>query len=119
MSDEPRPPTAEAVDALREEVARLDRKTDALAARVTDMVMKGWEARIDQLHLQAALGRMEVRDEVEPRIERLRNAFEAARAQLTPIPGMVGDALEDTSADLRPVLDQLERAYKDAKAVIS
>lgn len=119
MGEVPSPEAAEAVEALREEVARLDRKIDALSARVTDMVMKGWEGRIDQLQLQAALGRMEVRDEVEPRLQRLRKAFEAARSQLTPIPGMVSDALEDTSADLGPVLDQLERAYKDAKAAIT
>ncbi|MGA7271226.1 MAG: hypothetical protein WB239_09160 [Acidimicrobiia bacterium] len=119
MSDEASSGTAQAVEALREEVARLDRKVDALSARVTDTVMRGWEARIDQLQLQAALGRMEMRDEVEPRIQRLRNAFEAARSQLTPIPGMVSDVLEDTSADLSPVIDQLERAYKDAKAAMS
>jgi archaellum component FlaC len=119
MSDQPTSETSEALETLREEMARLDRKVEALSARMTDMVMNGWEARIDQLQLQAALGRMEVRDEVQPRIERLRKAYETARNQLAPIPGMVGDALEDASADLRPVLEQLDRAYKDAKAAIS
>ncbi len=118
MSDVAMSGTSEAVEALREEVARLDRKVDALSVRMTDMVMKGWEARIDQLQVQAALGRMEVQDDLEPRIERLRKAFEAARIQLSPIPSMVGDVLEDTSADLRPIFDQLDRAYKDAKEAI-
>lgn len=101
-----------------EEIQRLRRRVEDLERRLADVEVMGWEGRIEQLQLEAALGRMEIRDELTPRVDRLRQAFESARQELQQVPTLVGEALEQTSEGLRPALEQLKRAYDEAREAI-
>jgi predicted nucleic acid-binding Zn-ribbon protein len=101
-----------------EEIQRLRRRVEDLERRLADVEVMGWEGRIEQLQLEAALGRMEMRDELTPRVDRLRQAFENARQELQHVPTLVGEALEETSEGFRPALEQLKRAYEEAREAI-
>jgi chromosome segregation ATPase len=107
------------VDELRREVEALDQKVESLARQVTEARMNAWETRVEQLQLEVALGRMELRDELAPRMERLRAALESGRRELSLVPGLVREAFTDASVDLGPVFQQLERAYTEAREAMS
>lgn len=101
-----------------EEIPRLRRRVEDLERRLADVEVMGWEGRIEQLQLEAAPGRMEIRDEITPRVDRLRQAFENARRELQQVPTLVGEALGKISKGFRPALEQLTRAYDEARAAI-
>lgn len=103
--------TTPRLEELEHRVEELQARVDKLTQALADTEVSTWQTRVEQLQLQAALGRMEVRDELSPLMERLRSAYEAARAELTQVPELVGEAAED----LRPALGKLERAFEEAR----
>src|SRR5690606_11696950 len=110
--------TTTSTDRIAELEARLDGladRVDKLTRALADNQAFGWEARVEQLRLQSALGRMELRSGFEPTDERLRNAFEAARAELRDVPELVVEA----AGELRPAFERLERAFDEARRAIT
>lgn len=103
------------IEELERQVEALTDRVESLTEAVADAAVENWQTRIEQLQLQAALGRMEVRDEITPVMERLRNAFEAARSELTEVPAVVGEAAEE----LRPALRRFEKAFDEARRALS
>lgn len=100
---------------LERQVEELTAKVAKLTEALADSEVKGWQTRLDQLQLQAALGRMEVREEMAPLMERLRAAFDAARSELTQVPDLVAEAADD----FRPALRQFEKAFEEARRALS
>lgn len=111
--------TTSDIETLERKVETLDRTVNRLARQVADAEMAGWEARIEQLRLEASLGRMEVEDEFADRLNRLREAYQAARKELDELPELVGDTIAILPERLRPALDIVERAYREAKEKLS
>lgn len=103
------------IDELERKVEDLSNRVEKLTEALADTAVENWQTRIEQLQLQAALGRMEVRDEITPVMDRLRNAFEAARSELTEVPALVGEAADD----LRPALRRFETAFDEARRALS
>lgn len=103
------------VDELERKVEDLSNRFEKLTEAVADTAVENWQTRMGQLQLQAALGRMEAREEIAPIMDRLRSAFEAARSELTEVPSLVGEAAED----LRPALRRFEKAFDEARRALS
>jgi hypothetical protein len=93
---------------------------------VADAEMAGWEARIEQLRLEATLGKMGMADEVSSLLARLKSAYDAARGELDEIPDLVEgeldeipylveDASDDLPGRLRPAIDKIAQAYREAR----
>lgn len=107
--------TTSDVETLERKVESLDRTVNRLARQVADAEMAGWEARIEQLRLEATLGRMEIEDELADRLTRVREAYQAARKELDDLPELVGDTIAVLPDRLRPALDMVESAYREAR----
>lgn len=105
-------------DRLTELEARIDRlteKVDRLAEAATDSQAREWEARLQNLQLQAALGRMDARDELEPLIARLRKAYDTAKTQLSEL----SDPLGEGAAAYREAREKAEKAFEEAWRVLT
>ena len=106
------------VESLERQIQTLDRAVSRLAHQVAATEMNGWDARIEQLRLEATLARMEIQDEVSERIDRVKTAYEAARRELEGIPDLVEDAVGDLPGRLRPALDQVEKVYREVREIL-
>ena len=100
---------------LEHRLDTLDRAVSRLSRQVADAEMGGWEARIEQIRLEATLGKMQIADEVSDRLTRLKSAYDAARRELDEIPDLMEGAPGDILGRLRPALDQIEQAYREAR----
>jgi len=109
------PQTESPMETLEHRVDTLDRAVSRLTRQVADAEMGGWEARIEQIRLEATLGKMEMADEVSSRLARLKSAYDAARRELDEIPDLVVDAFGDLPGRLRPAIDKVAQAYREAR----
>lgn len=99
---------------LAARVAALEEQIASLREQLLEGQLEEWKSRIDQLELQAHLGEMEARGEIEPLLEQLRNRWLDARAQLDRVGGRAGDAVSTVTDGVRSAFDDLRTALSDA-----
>lgn len=99
---------------LEARVAALEEQLHALRSELVEGQLDDWKARIDQLEVQAHLGQMEARGEIEPLLEQMRNRLLDARQQLDRVGGAAGDAVSTVSDGVKSALDDLRKALSDA-----
>jgi hypothetical protein len=95
-----------------------DAAADGAAMVQAGRALDEWRGRLDELRLQLDLAAMDVRDHVREQLDVAENAYLAAKTGL-------GDARDDTATSLHEVrlsvdqlLNDLERAYEAAEAVV-
>jgi hypothetical protein len=69
---------------------------------------------VERLRLQAALGEMEARDELNDLLERVDDAYHVARQQLGKVEDDTAETLDVLRAGARRVLDDLAAAVDAA-----
>lgn len=99
---------------LEARVAALEEQLHTLRSELVEGQLDDWKARIDQLEVQAHLGQMEARGEIEPLLEQMRNRLLDARQQLDRMGGAAGDAVATVSDGVKSALDDLRKALSDA-----
>ena len=92
----------------------LEEQLASLRSELLEGQLDEWKTRIDQLEVQAHLGQMEARDEVEPFLELLRNRLLEARTQIDRMGGAAGDAMSSVSDGVKGAFDDLRQALSDA-----
>lgn len=101
-------PAAERIAALEAQVGDLEEQLSTVRRQLSRAELDQWRARIDDLEVQAHLGSLEVRDELAPLVEGLRNTWLDARSRIesgsdttTEVIDALRDGLEQAMADIR------------------
>jgi hypothetical protein len=102
-------------DATLEEVKQEVRELRGLLVQfgreTVEATLEAWRARVDNLRVQASLGRMDAHDDVEASIEQAETTLGTARRRL--------DALLDEADDVRGALAEgLRSARSDLSAAV-
>jgi DNA repair exonuclease SbcCD ATPase subunit len=97
------------IEQLEEQLRRLNE--DVLEGQLAD-----WKARIDQLEVQARLGGMEAREQVDPVVERLRNRWLDAKEQFDKTQAAAGDAFASVRDGVKRAVDDLGDSLDEAVA---
>ena len=114
--------------AIDRELHRIDNEVSVARARIDEDIADGrealanafhdeldvWKARLDDLKVQADLGRMEVRDQISPLIRRLDNAILNLRHDVQRIGGS-GDLTSDVKASVEDRMKTLRREIELAE----
>jgi hypothetical protein len=77
--------------------------------------LDAWRGRVEHLRVQAALAEMEARDELDELLERVDNAYRAARQQLDKAEIDTAQTLQVLRAGARRVLNDVEMAVDAAR----
>ncbi|MFN8040518.1 MAG: hypothetical protein U0Q07_14995 [Acidimicrobiales bacterium] len=99
---------------LKARIADLEQQVAELRAQLYESEIQDWKARIDQLEVQAKLGSMEARDEINPVLERLRNLVLDARAQMEQSQSSVGDAIGSIREGVVNAVRDISQGWDDA-----
>ena len=107
---------SDVTDELQERIQALEDKVEQLRRDLLDNQVEDWKARIDALEMQAHLGQMEAREELNPLVERLRNRWLDAREQADKARSAAGDALGSLAEGAKKALGDLQQAMDEAAA---
>lgn len=83
-------------------------------AEQAERALDSWRARIDELLVQLDLARMDARQEIRSRLDRVENVYLAARSQLSEARSDAGSSVSSVRRGLDDVLRDLQLAYEDA-----
>jgi hypothetical protein len=95
-------------------LSALEEQLASLRSELAEGQLEEWKTRIDQLEVQAHLGQMEARDEVEPFLDLMRNRWLEARSQMDRMGGAAGDAVSSLSDGVKGAFEDLRQALSDA-----
>ena len=93
---------------LRTEVAE---SRDSYLDALRDLV-SSWRARIDELRVQADLGRMDARDEAQADVERAEHQWDELKAKADQFGDQATEATADLRADVRRLVDDLRETLR-------
>jgi predicted nucleic acid-binding Zn-ribbon protein len=99
---------------LEQRLADLEEQVSKLSDALLQSQLDDWKARIDQLEVQARLGQMEAREQLNPIVEQLRNRWLDARDQLDRAQEAAGDALTTLRSGVRSAMKDLGEAFDEA-----
>jgi len=95
---------------LEERLEALSQQQAELRRQLAEARSDQWQARIDDLDVQAHLGKMEANDRMQPLIEKLRNQWLDARQQFESGASTASDVIDR----LRDGFEQAGRDIRDA-----
>lgn len=104
---------------LKTRIADLEQQVVDLRAQLYESELQDWKARIDQLEVQARLGSMEARDEINPVLDRLRNLVLDARAQVDQSQSSVGGAIDSLRESLVSAIRDVSNGWDEAIAKLT
>jgi hypothetical protein len=84
---------------------------DSYLDALRDLV-SSWRARIDELRVQADLGRMEARDEAQADVERAEHQWDELKAKADQFGDQATEATADLRADVRRLVDDLRETLR-------
>jgi hypothetical protein len=107
-----------------DKIAELEQRLEALTKEQGDLRRQlaearsdQWQARIDDLDLQAHLGKMEANDRLQPLIDKLRDQwldarqqFESSAATASDVIDRLRDGFEQAGRDIRDALKDATKA---------
>lgn len=93
---------------LEAQLQDLETQLGEVRRQLAQAELDQWRGRIDDLEVQAHLGSLEARDQIDPLIENLRNAWLEARSKLSSqtttasdVVGTLRDGLEQAMGEIR------------------
>jgi len=101
------------------QVDDLSRQVKELTTFMVDGQLDQWKSRIDDLELQMALGRMELKEEAGPKIDELKTKLDEARAELTAAGDKATEVWATLSAGLRSAFAELKDAFVETKHLVT
>jgi hypothetical protein len=95
---------------LERRIEELQQQQDDLRRQLAEARSDQWQARIDDLDVQAHLGAMEASDRLQPLLEKLRNQWLDARQSFENSTSIASDVIDQ----LRDGFEQAGRDIRDA-----
>jgi len=78
--------------------------------------MQNWQGKLDELKVQANLGKAELRDAVQPTIDNIEIELDNLGKRMKELQETSGDALEDLKTGANTALDAIIKSFKEAYA---
>lgn len=101
---------------LEKQIARLESKQSELYDQLAEARLDQWRGRLEDLEVQVRLGAMDTNDRVNALVQKGRERWDDAKAQLTNATAAAGDVAETVRDGLESALDDIRKAILDAKA---
>jgi hypothetical protein len=108
-------PNEARIAALEAHIAELQSQLLDTRQQLTDAQLDQWKGRIDELEVQASLGRMEAQEQLGPIIDQLRNRWLDARSQLGTAGTAAGDVFTALRTGLEQAMDQIRAGARTAR----
>ncbi len=100
------------------QVDHLSRQVADLTTFMADSQLDQWRARVDDLELQMALGRMELKEEATPKVEELRLKLDEAKDELAKAGDKASEVWTVISGGLRSAFAELKGAFEETKETV-
>jgi predicted nuclease with TOPRIM domain len=104
---------------LERQLEELQAQHDDLRRQLTEARSDQWQARIEDLEVQAHLGAMEAQDTLDPLVEQLRNAwlearqrFDSGASTASDVIDQLRDGFEQAGRDIRDALSEVRASVK-------
>ncbi len=78
--------------------------------------MQNWHSKLDELKVQANLGKTELRNAVQPAIDNIEIELGKLGKRMKEFQETSGDALEDIKTGVNTALDTIKKSFKEASA---
>jgi hypothetical protein len=104
---------------LRDRIDELEREQDDLRESVATVQLEQWEGRLEDLEVQARLGSMELRDRIEPILERGRSQLTEARTALNGGASTASEAAAAARAGIEQAWADLRSAFADVRDIVT
>ncbi len=101
------------LESLKDQVAELREELTDLNRRFLEEQLEAWGARLDELDIQLHLGRMDVRDDLTPALERLQERLSSARTEAEQLRGNAGDAVKAAREAVQKALSDLRSGMQE------
>lgn len=98
------------IAALEQRIDELKAKLDDLQGQLAELELDQWKGRIDDLEVQMHLGAMGAMDRLNPLVDKLRNSYLDARANLTGTASAAGDATNRIRKGLEQAMNDIREA---------
>jgi hypothetical protein len=97
---------------LEAHIAELEHEEEQLRESLARTQMEQWEGHLDDLQVQVRLGAMEVRDRLDPIVDRVRGQVAEARSRVET----GGETASEAAAAIR---SGVEAAWRDMRAALA
>lgn len=108
-----------AIHELKARIDELEREQDDLRESLAQAQLDQWEGRLEDLELQATLGGMELRDRVEPILERGRKQLADARRTLDGGSTTATEAAAAVRKGIEQAWSDLRSAFADVREIVT
>jgi hypothetical protein len=105
--------------ALEERIEELEVQLEDLHHQLRRAELDQWQGRVDDVELQVHLASMDVREQLAPLMEALRNRWLDAREQLEINSETASDAVDALRSGLEQALRDIRDAVMQAKSTIT
>jgi hypothetical protein len=109
----------DAIDQLKARIDELEQQQDDLRESLARAQLEQWEGRLEDLELQAQLGGMELRDRIEPVLERGRGQLADARRTLESGTTTASEAAAAVRKGIEQAWSDLRAAFSDARDIVT
>ncbi len=100
----------EKIGQLEKQIDELTSKLEDLRTQLAELELDQWKGRIDDLEVQMHLGAMGAMDRLNPLVDKLRNSYLDARANLTGTASAAGDATNRIRKGLEQAMNDIREA---------
>ena len=76
--------------------------------------MQNWQSKLDELKIQANLGKTELRDAIQPAIENIERELGKLGKRMKEFQEASEDALEHIKAGVNTALDAIKKSFQEA-----
>ena len=78
--------------------------------------MQNWQGKLDELKVQASIGKTELRDAIQPAIENIELELGRLGRRMKEFQEASGDALEHIKAGANTALEAIKKSFKEASS---
>jgi len=110
---------AATLDTLEADLDAAIQNESSLSMAAADRQARAWRGRTDRLRVQAALGIMEMKDDLERLVRRLKHVRAAVLVELRDAAGDARGGVEELRADMEAVIGDVRRAVDRAVDAIA
>jgi len=100
---------------LEKQIERLEAKQAELYEQLAEARLDQWKARLEDLEVQIRLGAMETNDRIDALVQRARERWNDAKAQLSGAKATAVDVVETVRSGIETALSDLRKAVVEAR----
>ncbi len=106
----------ERIGALEAQIGELRTQLKDLRRQLSEAELDQWRARIDELEVQAHLGSLEVKSELDPVIEELRNRWLDAREKVSASTDTASEVFDALRSGVEQAMGEIRRGVANARS---